>query len=80
MNLKDLKIKKFLEFKEQNQPKAEALKDALASKHTHSEMQDWVKCLHCQNKYKEFMRLRQKMGLENAEEYLNWRKQFADPR
>lgn len=50
------------------------LLDALASKHSHSEVKDWAACVPCQVKVKEHADLMRKLGFQSPAQYKAWQK------
>lgn len=61
-----------------------ALLETLASKHSHSEIQDWAKCKSCQEKVFNHKRMMKKLGFKTPAHYQIWKKimniMLADPR
>ena len=50
------------------------LLETLASRHSHSDMETWSKCIECQLKVKEHGALMRKFGFKNKETYYAWKK------
>lgn len=50
------------------------LLDALASTHSHSDMEEWSACLDCQKRMMEHANLMRKLGFKKPGQYLAWKK------
>jgi len=48
--------------------------EALASKHSHGEIVEWVKCAACQRRFHEKGDVLKKLGFQSPRHYLVWQK------
>jgi len=50
------------------------LLETLATKHSHSEMTEWSKCVGCQIKFRNHAQLMRKLGFKSGKQYREWKK------
>lgn len=51
-----------------------AILEVGATKHSHGELFDWYKCVHCQSANKKVQQFKLGLGFKNGAEYMAWKK------
>ena len=67
-------IRKLQEKRQIFERKARKLYAEGSTRHSHAEINDWLKCFHCMRARKNQLEERQKMGLGSSKDYMKWRK------